>query len=291
MATGPLATVENAESLDRASAAVRAAIGPLLRPGRLRDVLSGRALGHPAHPALVALPLGCWLSSLLAGVMGERRAARLLAAAGLWAVVPTAATGLSDWADTDGAERRVGLVHMAANTVAAVGFLMSSRARRQGRDRAATVLSVAGLSAAGAGGWLGGHLAYALGVGVDTNSFEGGPTEWTPVEGHPSGDDGDGLMAARAAGVGLVVATAGGPAPAVLANRCSHRGGPLNQGEITGGCVRCPWHGSEFDLRSGRPRRGPATVAQPVYEVRGEGSDLEVRRSEPRALRLNSARP
>lgn len=283
--------VEGADGLDRLAAPVRRLALRALRPGRMRDLLSGTPIGHPAHPALVAVPLGCWSSGVIAGLAGERRAARLLTGAGVLAAVPTMATGLSDWVDTDGAEQRVGLVHMAANSVAVTLFALSWRGRARGSDTAATVLSVAGLSAGALGGWLGGHLAYGLGVGVDTNSFEGGPTDWTSVEERPSESDGERLRTARAAGVGLVVARPDGEEAAVLANRCSHRGGPLSEGELAGGCVRCPWHGSEFEVRSGRVVRGPATVDQPAYEVRRSGPDLEVRRSEPRALRLNSARP
>ena len=40
-----------------------------------------------------------------------------------------------------------------------------------------------GSVAATVGGFLGGHLAYSLGVGVDTNAFETGPDDWTAVRG------------------------------------------------------------------------------------------------------------
>lgn len=36
-----------------------------------------------------------------------------------------------------------------------------------------------------------------------------------------------------------------------IQNQCPHQGGPLGEGEITGQCVTCPWHGWEFDLTSG----------------------------------------
>ena len=79
--------------------------------------------------------------------------------------------------------------------------------------------------------------------------------------------------------------------PRVLANRCSHRGGPLAEGDLVGGCLRCPWHGSEFDVTTGQVRRGPATMGQPVYQARVQAGNLQVRRDEPRSLRVNPVRP
>lgn len=43
------------------------------------------------------------------------------------------------------------------------------------------MLAVAGFGVIGVGGWLGGHLSYALGVGVDTTAFSSPPTEWADV--------------------------------------------------------------------------------------------------------------
>ena len=62
-----------------------------------------------------------------------------------------------------------------------------------------------------------------------------------------------------------------------LANTCSHLGGPLAEGERDGDVVTCPWHGSRFDLCSGRVVEGPAVFAQPRYEVRTNGGKIELR--------------
>jgi nitrite reductase/ring-hydroxylating ferredoxin subunit/uncharacterized membrane protein len=289
-ATGVLSQLERAEPVDRLGGPVNEAVHRLLRPGRLRDLLSGTAIGHPAHPALVSAPIGCWTGAMVADVFGERRAARLLTAAGVLSAVPVAATGLSDWADTTGAEQRVGVVHMALNVTATALYTASWWARSRRRDGWGIALGTGGALLASTAGWLGGHLAYGLGVGVDTNAFAGGPTDWATVKEDRPGLEP--LSAGAVSGVGVVVvrpADAGGPH--VLANRCSHRGGPLAEGELVDGCIRCPWHLSEFALETGEVRRGPAVIPQPVYETRLSGEDLQARRDEPRSLRLNSARP
>ena len=35
-------------------------------------------------------------------------------------------------------------------------------------------------------------------------------------------------------------------------NVCSHREGPLNEGELNGHNLKCPWHYAVFDVRNGR---------------------------------------
>ena len=60
--------------------------------------------------------------------------------------------------------------------------------------------------------------------------------------------------------------------------RCPHVGGPLDRGRVTDGVVQCPWHGSQFDLATGKLKRGPATSGVQAYAVRVEGSDLLIER-------------
>ena len=64
-----------------------------------------------------------------------------------------------------------------------------------------------------------------------------------------------------------------------LDNRCPHQGGPLGEGSIEKGLLRCPWHGSRFRLEDGHVTRNPAMYDQPAYDVRrSEAGGWEVRR-------------
>jgi nitrite reductase/ring-hydroxylating ferredoxin subunit len=47
-------------------------------------------------------------------------------------------------------------------------------------------------------------------------------------------------------------------------------GGPLAEGKLEGYEVQCPWHGSRFDIRSGKVLRPPAMTEEPTYEVKIE---------------------
>jgi nitrite reductase/ring-hydroxylating ferredoxin subunit len=50
-------------------------------------------------------------------------------------------------------------------------------------------------------------------------------------------------------------------------DRCTHRGGPLSDGTLACGTVQCPWHGSQFDVRTGRAVHGPAEASIAVHRV------------------------
>jgi len=54
-------------------------------------------------------------------------------------------------------------------------------------------------------------------------------------------------------------------------NECTHRQGPLNEGELDGSTVTCPLHGSQFDVSTGAVLRGPATEPLKTYTVVVEG--------------------
>ena len=57
---------------------------------------------------------------------------------------------------------------------------------------------------------------------------------------------------------------------------CTHRGGPLSEGELNGNEVSCPWHGAKFDVTSGAELGPPAPRGVTRYDVRIDGEDVTV---------------
>jgi nitrite reductase/ring-hydroxylating ferredoxin subunit/uncharacterized membrane protein len=282
-----LERIERAEILDKPSDLLAAAVQKVVPKGKVRDLASGTPIGHPLHPALVAVPIGSWTAAAYLDLtFRDRRAARRLVGFGILAAVPSALTGANDWTTTAGAERRVGLAHAALNDVALALYTGSWLARRRGNHLRGVVLSFAGATVLAGAAWLGGHLAYALGVGVDTTAFQQFPAEWTDVAAvadvpatQAVEGDADGVRVLLARYDGRIVA---------LSDRCTHRGGPLHEGSVADGCVTCPWHESVFALTDGAVMGGPATRPQPVAEVRVVDDRVQVRRArEPRTLRTN----
>ena len=163
--------IEGAEQLDGAAKVAQGLARQGLRSHTVDAVLRGEPLGHALHPALVVLPMGSWLSaSLLDLTGGDAAAARRLVGFGCLAALPTAAAGAADFVRTSGAERRVGFVHAGVNDLALGMYLLSWRSRARGRRGAGAALALAGGGLLAIGGWLGGHLAYSRGVGVDVGA-------------------------------------------------------------------------------------------------------------------------
>jgi nitrite reductase/ring-hydroxylating ferredoxin subunit len=216
------------------------------------------------------------LLDILGGESSEP-AADLLVIVGIATAVPTAASGSNDWSDTQGKERRVGLVHALSNSTAVSLYAASLIARKKGNREAGKVLGLAGFGVLMAGGYLGGHLAYSKGVNVNRTAWRQGPTEWRAVLAEAELSEGE-LSKVDLDGVSVVLYRDGGQIHA-LDSVCSHMGGPLEEGSVSDGCVTCPWHGSTFRLLDGGVIRGPASNSQPVYEARLIDGGIEVRRS------------
>ena len=167
-----VARLESVRTLDGPAQTAGRMVRGLVPDGAPKDVLSGAWLGHALHPIMTDIPIGTWTSAVLLDWTGgekSRSAADRLLLTGVFAAGATAATGWSDWADAEqgsAAVRRSGLVHAAANATATALMISSYVARKRGARRRGKLLSLAGSAALGAGGWLGGHLSYTLGVGV-----------------------------------------------------------------------------------------------------------------------------
>ncbi len=251
-------------------------------PGTVKDTMSGTWLGHAVHPILTDVVIGSWTSANLLDLIGGRdseAAAERLIAVGIAAYFPTALTGVTDWADaepTDAGVRRVGLVHAVSNATALGFYAASLAARRKGSHGRGVALAAVGAGVMTVGGFLGGHLTYAQGVGVDRTAFDPGPTEWTPAL--PADALRSGATTVVKADLTPVLLHRDGATVLAIHDRCSHRGCSLAEGTVVNRVVTCGCHGSRFSLEDGSVVRGPATSPQPAYETRELRGTIEVRR-------------
>jgi nitrite reductase/ring-hydroxylating ferredoxin subunit/uncharacterized membrane protein len=281
--------------LDRVGDVLQAAVGgtygALGRPGRsLKNLMHGTTLlGHPLHPAVTDVPIGAWMVGVVADFVAHytnrlpTEAGDVALAVGLATALLAVLTGYTDYHSTVGHERRLGTVHgLTMSTVVTVDSV--SMALRWWAAPSLHPLAV-GLSTAGfvlvvLGGYLGGHLVFAMGTVVNHNAFAEGPAEYVAVASSTDFPEGE-MRRVNAGGMPALAVRAQGRLYAVAAT-CSHAGGPLDEGTLEGTRVTCPWHGSVFCVTSGRVRGGPATFPLPSFSVRETDGQVELRLAIPR---------
>lgn len=267
-------------SLDPVANCLHSLVSPVLGPAAnrsVKDMLYGTWLGHPLHPVVVDLPIGFWTSSFVLDLLGMERAADTTLRIGTISALGAAATGVAQWYDLQEMDepRRIGTLHGLFNLAATVSFAGSWILRDTNQRAAGQLASVVGLSLATAGGLLGGDLAYRLGIGVSRDAFAEPATKWTQLA--PLADLPDGKLVRLEQGGMPLVALRQGDDVLVTSATCTHVGGPLDEGELDGTCVTCPWHASVFDLRDGGVVHGPATTPLRTLQVRVREGQVEIR--------------
>jgi nitrite reductase/ring-hydroxylating ferredoxin subunit/uncharacterized membrane protein len=284
IATQLIRSIENQDWLEPVEESVQNAVSKAFeQTGRgVQDALNGVWLGHPLHPVVTDIPVGAWTTALvldLACISGAKRgfrdAADTAVGVGLAGSALSAISGLADWKDIKGKDRRAGLVHATLNTLVAglyTGSLIARRNRARGLGQA---LGVAGWSLMLVSAWIGGELVYKYRDGVDQSSQIEPPDDWTELM--PESELAENqLRRAEAKGAKILLLRRGNRIFAI-GETCSHRGGPLSEGKLDGDCVECPWHGSVFNLNDGSVEHGPATHSQPRYELRVRDGRIEVK--------------
>ena len=274
-----MAQIEQAEWLDSVARPLSKKVAALIPRGAVKDTLSGTWMGHPLHPMLTDIPIGAWTSAMMLDLLGRREdqaAARRLVGLGVVTALPTAVSGLADWSDTLGEERRVGLAHALGNVAAVSLYTMSWFARGRGQRWRGVTLGLAGATAATVGGYLGAHLAWRKGVNVDRHAWEHPSDGWVDVA--AEGDLDQFAPHLVTAGDDAVLLVRMGSTISAISDVCAHAGGPLHEGQVEDGCVTCPWHGSVFRLDDGSVVHGPATGPQPAFDVRLVAGRVSVRR-------------
>ena len=78
-------------------------------------------------------------------------------------------------------------------------------------------------------------------------------------------------------GEAILVACLGGKFYAI-SNTCTHRGGPLDEGELEDGKITCPWHGGQFDVATGKVVSPPPMKDVASFDVRVDGGYVLLRR-------------
>ncbi len=151
------------------------------------------------------------------------------------------------------------------------------------------VLSIIAVTIISFSGYLGGILVYDNGIGVGRHrrrsplpkstllagAEQKDPHGFIPIVSESALSEGQTLRV-DAAGTIMALVRLGGQVYA-FQEFCTHRHGPLSEGCFQDAQVRCPWHNSRFDIRSGKVTQGPAKIDLKVFEVQVRQGQIWVR--------------
>lgn len=254
--------------------------------------------GHPIHPILIAFPIAFFTGALLfdlAGVLLDRPGLWVtgshLAAAGVVGALLAAVPGIIDYyrtvpPDSSGKKRATqhGLVNVSATVLFAVAWVLRDGASVQ-PGAAVLGIEVLGVGLLMMGGWMGGTLVFRNQIGVDHRYARAG--KWNEQR-FDDGATGKALVVARTdeleldqmkllvVGERRIVLGRAENGHVAFDDHCTHRGASLAGGVMMCGRVHCPWHGSQFDVKSGEVTAGPAERPIRTYTVDESGGEVRI---------------
>lgn len=242
---------------------------------------------HPLHPILVAFPIAFFTGTVVFDLLALafhnesfRTTARYLLIGGIGMALLAAVPGFIDFLYTvppkSSAKKRAS-IHGVLNLCMLALFTVALLYRARADDPSAIallVLEVAGLMIMMTAGWMGGTLVHRNQIGIDPRyAFAG---KWkeeylTPDRGKVrlgKLDDlkRDQMKLVHASGKRIVVARTD-EGYVAFDDRCTHKGASLAGGMMICGTVQCPWHGSQFDVRDGTVKAGPADEKILTYKI------------------------
>jgi len=252
---------------------------------------------HPIHPMLVAFPIAFGVGAPVCDLVGVFADWPTVWAAGAYlsaaAVVGGLAAGIPGFVDylytvpPDSSAKKRATWHLCVNLTALTLIGLGWVFRDLSSLRPGTwtlLLEIAGVGVMGVGGWLGGTLVYRNQIGVDHRSAGAGKWKEETVEGTAGGEVD--VAAADELDVGQMKLIHAGGRRIVLGrtdtgyvahdDHCTHKGGSLADGVLACGVVTCPWHGSQFDVHTGKVKSGPAEEPIRTYRVEESGGRVRL---------------
>ena len=145
-------------------------------------------------------------------------------------------------------------------------------------------LEVLGLGLLGAGGYMGGTLVTRNLIGVDHRYAQAGKWREETIDARKDQPvtvakrdelQVDQMKLLRVGDKRIVLARTE-KGYVAFDDRCTHKGGSLAGGVMMCGTVQCLWHGSQFDVSTGKVKAGPAKKEIAVYRVKEEGGDVRL---------------
>jgi nitrite reductase/ring-hydroxylating ferredoxin subunit/uncharacterized membrane protein len=253
--------------------------------------------GHSLHQILIPFPIAFLYGALIFDLVGGATdrpslwtTGGHLAIAGIIGALVAATPGFIDYLHSvppkSSAKERA-TKHLAVNLTGVALVAVAVLIRPDSTvppDFVTLALEAVAVGSITVGGWMGGTLVNRNQIGVDHRYAHAG--KWQETKLHPA--DGEYLEVARADELEVdqmklvriddvrVVVARTEDGFVAFEDRCTHRGGSLADGVMICGTVQCPWHGAQFDVRTGAVKAGPAEQSIAPYEIEQVGGSVRL---------------
>ena len=249
--------------------------------------------GHPLHPILVSFPIAFYTGTLLFDILAKTYSPEFLFTAynleiaALISAAIAAVPGIIDYVKTvppNSTAKTRGTKHALTN-VAVIIFYVAALIYRA-KNEVPNINILIALEGAGwilllVAGWMGGTLVYRNQIGVDPRYADAGKWKEEYYE-HREGEFEVGnvdelkinQMKLIHTGDKRIVIARSEDGYVAFDDRCTHRGGSLAGGSMICGTVQCPWHGSQFSVKDGSVKAGPAKMPVVTYPLRQEDGKI-----------------
>jgi nitrite reductase/ring-hydroxylating ferredoxin subunit/uncharacterized membrane protein len=249
--------------------------------------------GHPIHTALIPFPFaflsGALVFDLLAWLLARPAwwaTGEHLVAAGILTALVAAVPGAIDYVYTvppRSSGKRRATRHMLINLTAVATMAVAWVVRQStAPDMTVIAIELLGVALLAYGGLLGGVLVTRNQISIDHRYADAGKWKEATFDAEPLGRVRVGAVDELKAnqmkllrfGDRRIVLARTEDGYVAFEDRCTHRGGSLAGGTMSCATVQCPWHGSQFDVRSGAVKAGPATEHIRTYTIETSGRDV-----------------
>jgi len=251
---------------------------------------------HPLHPILVSFPIAFFTGALITDVGAWildkpilNSTAYYLNMGGIAFALLAAIPGFIDFlfaVPPKSSGKKRAAQHGIMNVTMLLIFIIAFFYRRMASANFYITLSLEfiGVILMSIAGWLGGTLVYRNQIGVDhryANAGKWNEASFNEETGEVAVATSDELKTNAMKLLHFknkrIVLARTEDNYVAFEDRCPHRGGPLSDGTIACGIVQCPWHGSQFDTKTGDLKNGPAKEGIKTYPVKQENKKILIR--------------
>ncbi|MFL5810103.1 MAG: DUF2231 domain-containing protein [Flavisolibacter sp.] len=248
---------------------------------------------HPLHPILVAFPIAFFIGALVFDLLyfiTDKQAmwqtGYYLACAGILGALAAAVPGAVDYFLTvppkSSAKKRA-TQHAIINllNVFIFGFAVYYRRGKDAGNIVVLASEILGVVLLSIAGWMGGTLVHRNQIGVDHRYANAGKWNEQKIDQEHGTIEVatkdelkiNALKLLHLKDKRIVIGRTENGYVA-FSDHCTHRGASLADGVMICGTVQCPWHGSQFDVRTGVVKAGPAEENIQTYKIEERDNKL-----------------